>query len=247
MFSLSTKSVSKTIKSSVHFSKKSSKRGASEVIGTMILLGVTVVGGLLVWTLFQGNETLMFSIAEPELSPIVVAQLQITGYDTRDAESLYNITGINNEISPSNSSPDVLCTITDCTNGSEFIIIKIRSDNDEAVTIRSIEINDVLHVFDSLHTTGSPDFSTAHDDDGDGTGGTLPASGEFIIISGFGGISGLKQEAGSALPIVSEKRFLIHLDTSITPNIPLNSQIRVIINSSVETTQLLLVPAGSLA
>ena len=242
MFSLSTKSVSKTLKSSVHFSKKSSKRGASEVIGTMILLAVTVVGAVLVWTLFQGNETLMFSIAEPELSPIVIAHLQITGYDTRDAASLYNITGIDNGVSPSNSSPDVLCTILNCTNGSEFIILKIRSDNDEAVTIRSIEINDVEHTFDSAHTSGIPDFSTAH-----GDGGTLPASGEFIIISGFGGFGSLKQEAGSALPIASEKRILIHLDTSITPNIPLNSQIRVIINSSVETTKLFLVPAGSLA
>jgi len=236
MFSLSTKLVSKTIKSSVHFSKKSSKRGASEVIGTMILLGVTVVGGLLVWTLFQGDETLMFSIAEPELSPIVIAHLQITGYDTRDALKLYNLTGINNQIEPASGSPDELCTITDCTNGTEFIILKIRSDNDEAVFIRSIEINDVEHVFDT-GASGTSSF---------GPPGDLPASGKYIIISGFG-ISGIIQETGSALPIASEKRIVIRLDTSITPNIPLNSQIRVIINSSVETTQLLLVPAGSLA
>jgi len=236
MFSLSTKSVSKTLKSSVHFSKKLSKRGSAEVIGTMILLGVTVVGGLLVWTLFQGNETLMFSIAEPELSPIVIAHLQITGYDTRDAASLYEITNLDN----GSGGPSFLCTTCGATN--ELIILKIRSDNDEAVTIRSIEINDVEHVFDSNHTGGgSPDFVTAH-----GSGGTLPESGEFIIISGFGNV-GLIQEAGSALPISSEKRIVIRLDTTITPDIPLNSQIRVIINSSVETTQLHLVPAGSFA
>ena len=150
MFFLSTKLVSKTLKSSVYNSKKSSKRGVSEIIGALLLMGITVTGGVLVYTLIQGSPTLTFTFSEVELSPIVVAQLIVTGYDTRDDAFLYGITGVNNQLEPT-SSPDSLCTTTGCTNG-EFIILKIRSDNDESVSINGIFINEVEHVFDSLHT-----------------------------------------------------------------------------------------------
>ena len=245
MFFLSTKLVSKTTKSLVYHSKRSSKRGVGEIIGTLILMGVTVTGGLLVWTLFQGSEQLTFSLSEIELSPIVIAQLKVTGYDTRDAASLYDIANIDN----GSGGADFLCTTCGATN--EFIILKIRNDNDEAVFINEIEINEVLHVFDSLHTTGAPTFTGAHDDDGDGLGGTLPEAGEYIIISGSGN-TGIIQEKGAAIPIGGEKRFVIRLGDLPTNDptdngITLNSQFRVIINSSVETIQELLIPAGSLA
>ena len=60
-FLLLTQSFSKTLKSSVYNSRKSSKRGASEIIGVMILLGVTVSGALLVFTLLSTNDILDFA------------------------------------------------------------------------------------------------------------------------------------------------------------------------------------------
>ena len=246
MFFLSTKLVSKALKSSVHNSKKSSKRGVSEIIGALLLMGITVTGGVLVYTLIQGSEQLTFSLSEIEISPIVVAQLIVTGYDTRDSVSLYGISGIDNS---SLNNPDFLCTTAaNCTN--ELIILKIINDNAEAVFINSIDINEVEHVFDSIHTGGSLDTST-HDGGGGPNTGTLPENGEFIIISGFGN-TGIIQETGSSIPIGGEKRFVIRLgaltaNDSTNAGITLNSQLRVIINSSVETVQELLVPAGSLA
>ena len=78
--------------------------------------------------------------------------------------------------------------------------------------------------------------------------------GEFIIISGIDAPGGIKKELHAFLPEGSEKRIVIHLSGDITPNDPptnkgiaLNSQIRVVINSSAGSTQLLLVPAGRLA
>ena len=238
MFFLSTKLVSKTLKSSVYNSKKSSKRGVSEIIGALLLMGITVTGRVLVYTLIQGSPTLTFTFSEVELSPIVVAQLIVTGYDTRDAANLYGITGVNNQIKPSNSSPDSLCTATGCGGTTEFIILKIRSDNDEAVTINGININEVEHVFDTDKSTTAAFTLPVPAND-------LPTAGKFLIISGSDG--SLKQETGSAIPIGGEKRFIIRLDSSITPNILLNSQIRIIIDSDVETVQELLIPAGSLA
>ena len=110
-------------------------------------------------------------------------------------------------------------------------------------TINSIDINEVEHLFDSVNSDSST-FTVATD---------LPTDGTFIIISGKNG--GIIQELGSALPIASEKRIVIRLgalDANHTPTTPpsgiaLNSQFRVIINSSAETVQELLIPAGSLA
>ena len=79
MFFLSTKLVSKTLKFVVPNSRKSSKRGVAEIVGTMILMGVTVTGGLLVWTLLQGSDQLAFTLSEVELSPIVVSKLIVSG------------------------------------------------------------------------------------------------------------------------------------------------------------------------
>jgi len=242
MFFHSTKLVSKTTKSLVYNSKRSSKRGISEIIGSLILMGITVTGGLLVWTLLQGNEQLTFSLDEIEISPIVIAQLKVTGYDTRDDNNLYGITGLNNQLQPTTAAL-VLCTT--CGVGfvdNEFIILKIRSDNDEAVFINGIHINEVEHVFDTAQSSTST-FTVGTD---------APTTGKFIIISGSNG--SIIQETGSAIPIGGEKRIVIRLSDSITPNDPtgttgiaLNSQLRVIIDSSVETVQELLIPAGSLA
>ena len=156
MFSNSSKLISKTRKSSVYNSKKYSKRGVGEIIGTLILMGVTVTGGLLVWTLFQGNETLTFTLSEIEISPLVVAQLKVTGYDTRDDNDLYGITGLNNQVKATTDAVDLCTTCGASGVDNEFIILKIRSDNDEVVFINGIHINEVEHVFDS---TNSPNNS----------------------------------------------------------------------------------------
>ena len=235
---LLTQSFSKTLKSSVYNSRKSSKRGASEIIGVMILLGVTVSGGLLVFTLLSTNDILDFATEEQILDPTVIAKLKLIGYDTRDFEKLYEITvsGVGNSGTSSNA-PDSLCASGCVVNGdSEFIILKVRNDSASIVDIRSININEEEHVFDIDHTAINQKLETS----------SLPEQGEFIIIAATGTGGNIRQETSSGLPEGSEKRIIIRLNTAM-PDIALNANIRVVINSSVETTQLLLVPAGSLA
>jgi len=234
-----TKPFSKPLKSSVKHSRKSSKRGASEIIGSLILLGVTISGALLIFTLLSTNDIVDFATERQSLDPNVLAKLKLTGYDTRDADALYNLTNLDNLIGTSTTVPDYLCTT--CGVANEFIILKFRNPSGVLVAVGSININEEEHTFDSAQSTTSS-FTALTD---------LPASGKFIIISGSG-TSGIKQELASTLPEGSEKRIVIRLSESITPatspdgGIALNSNIRVIINTSAETTQLLLVPAGSL-
>ena len=235
---------SKTFVSLVHDSRKSSKRGVSEIIGSMILLGVTVSGGLLVFTLLQSSDIVDIAIEDPSIDPNVIAKLKLIGYDTRDAEDLYEITDLNNQIGTSTSAADHLCTT--CTTTNEFIILKIRNDAATIIDIRSINVNEEEHTFDDDHTVSNQSFVAPS-----GETPTVPESGEYIIISGSNG--NIKQEPASTIPEGATKRIVIRLSSDITPNdvdddgLALNSKIRVVINSSVETTQLLLVPAGRIA
>jgi len=186
---LLTQSFSKTLKSSVYNSRKSSKRGASEIIGVMILLGVTVSGALLVFTLLSTNDVLDFATEEQSLDPTVIAKLKLIGYDTRDFEKLYEITvtGVGNS-GTSGNPPDSLCASTCIGAGdSEFIILKVRNDSASIVDIRSININEEEHVFDSDHTDNNQALSSS----------TLPEQGEFIIIAGTGTGGNIKQESSS--------------------------------------------------
>lgn len=217
--------------------KKYSNRGVADVIAAMLLLSITLVGGVLVFVIVQNSDQLTFVTSEQEsLNPNVIPKLILSGYDTRDTDNLYDIPLLNNQIGTDDANPDHLCT---SCSPNEFILLKVRNDSNVLVEITTISINEVEHVFDTEAVSGQLFVSS-------GVSATVPENGEFIIISGSG-ISGLKQELLPFLPEGSEKRLLIRLSTSITPDIPLNSKIRVIINSSVESTQLLLVPAGRLA
>ena len=214
--------------------RKSSSRGVSEIIGAIILLALTVTIGLAVFVLVNTSEVTSFVTSERgSLNPNVIPKLKITGYDTRDDAELYGITEIENQLSGGGSVDD-LCAFSCADGATEYIILRVRNDGDIVVEITGVSINEVEHTW---HDASSNAFG----------GSTLPGSGEFIIISGFG-TGSLIQEITSFLPEASEKRLVIRLDhdDANLPNIALNENIRVIINSSVETTQLVLVPAGSL-
>lgn len=235
---LSAKSVFETIRPSVHNLRKPSKRGVSEIIGGLLLLAITVVGGVVVFAVLQNSDQLTFVTPDESLNPNVIPNLILSGYDTRDAIDLYGIDAINNLTGTASGTVDLLCTKTSCAgSGNEFIILRVRNDSNTVVEITSISVNEVEHTFNVDPQLVNNVFLT------DGT--TLPGNGEFIIISGFG-ISSLKQESAAHLPEASEKRLVIRLSASIDPDISLSSNIRVIINSTAESTQLLIIPAGSL-
>ena len=154
------KSFSKTLKSSVYNSRKPSKRGAAEVIGSIILLGVTVAGGLLIFTLLSTNDVVDFAKEGQSLDPNVIAKLKLSGYDTRDADALYNLTNLDNLIGTSTTVPDYLCTT--CGVANEFIILKFRNPSGVLVAVSSININEEEHTFDSAQSTTSS-FSASND------------------------------------------------------------------------------------
>lgn len=127
-------------------------RAISDVIATLLLLGITVAGAVLVSAFFQGNN-----IFSPNSSSAgsQTASLKIVGYDTRDGT---NISGISTFDNVFNSA---------LTSGTEFIVLNVKNQGISKLVLQSIEINDVDHTWDQ--TTGN-------------LPPTFPAAGKFSII-----------------------------------------------------------------
>ena len=64
------------------------------------------------------------------------------GFDTRDGVDLLGITGL------SNIPNSLLCTET-CPGATDYILIKVFNPNVYDLPINNIQVNGVLHTFDS--------------------------------------------------------------------------------------------------
>jgi len=151
------------------------RRGQAEIIGTLILLAVTVVGAIMVANFFNAGDVMEMSEGiEPiiKASTSSVSSVLLIGYDTRDNTDLSGITGLDNtgatDLCASSCTADVLPG----AGGTEFIVLKIRNNGIDAVTITSVRINDVDHLQDS--TTGTFNANDIN---------FLPDDGTFMAIS----------------------------------------------------------------
>jgi len=130
------------------------RRGQAEIIGTLILLAITVAGAIMVSTFFTSSDiTDMTQTIEPVIraSTSSVSSVILVGYDTRDKDGLSGITNLDN------TGADYLCSLTCAGNdnalpintGTEFIVLTIRNNGIDTVTITSVRINDVDHLQDA--------------------------------------------------------------------------------------------------
>lgn len=129
------------------------QRGISDIIATLLLLGITVAGAVLVTAFFQGNN-LFGSVSGTTGSQ--TASLKITGYDTRDGPTISGITGFDNS-NPTNS----------ILTAGEYIVLNVQNQGINKVVLQSVEINDVTHSWDSTQGV----LPSAY-----------PAAGKFNII-----------------------------------------------------------------
>lgn len=155
--------------------KKSYRRSVSEVIATLILLSITVVGAAMISVLMQtsGFSEVGAGFSSKAIESQQPPEIKITGYDTRDGSNLFGINGLNNN----ESTPRRLCT-TSCNGaqadllpsagGTEFIVLRIKNEGNNAYTVNNILINDVDHLASPI--TGSIPAQ-------------FPLSGQFSIIS----------------------------------------------------------------
>ena len=116
--------------------KKIPRRAISEVIASLLLLAITVVGGIIVWTAVSGTGPSVH-IESPE-----AFNVKIIGFDTRDGIGLSGITGLDNSFDKT------------LTGGSEYIVLTIRNPNVNSVYLDNVMVDLITYTWDE-NTAGA--------------------------------------------------------------------------------------------
>ena len=204
------------------------RRAVSEIIGTMMILVITVVGAVFISNAMQG---FIFPAGSGESATEVRPEsVSLFGYDTRDSTNLSDVTGLNNQFDLSN--PLLLtvgATAVDkipSQGGTEFIVLHLRNLSTNSIFLHNVLINNVGHSWDTNAATQVlvPTFTGA-------TTGQFPADGKFSIIPMYNGTGPtITQVSTNEMVGDKEVRVIIKLSGNIPQDIEMWDSLRIVVN-----------------
>ena len=203
------------------------RRAVSQIIGTMLILAITVAGAVLLSNLMSKE---FFALDQHPVAEARIDSIRLTSYDTRDSVELTNVPNLNNTFNQMlcTKGDSAGCTIGNVDNlpkngGTEFIVLQIRNMNINSVFIHNILINNVGHTWDDL-AVGNIVLTNDL-----GSGGNYPRAGTFSIIP-VENDAPIKQLATNEIPGDGEVRLVIKLSDEIPQDIGMWSSLRVLVN-----------------
>ena len=204
-------------------SKFCKRRGIADIISTMLLMGLTVTGATTL-TYFVNDSFVSGNLATASSLNTATKSVQLLAYDTRDSTTLLQLSNLDNELDQK------LCGVS-CTGvglsdkipsngGSEFVMIKIKNNSINSIFLENIQLNNVLHTWDSQ--TSDASLNTVQNLS---SGGSYPHDGKFSILP----ISSTIQSANNEIQSGKTVNLLIKLGSD-DQDISLNKGIRVLLN-----------------
>ncbi len=195
------------------------RRAVSETIGTMLLLVITVVGAVMISNFLQDG---FFQGVDQNPSGVEASpnSIQLTGFDTRDAEDLINVADLDNEFNQilCAKGNDAKCTMSGTASdipgvigGTEFISLQLRNMNTGSIFLRNIQVNNELHEWDS--GTAGFDLEAVNNLD---AGTKYPRAGFFSIIPSPDRPNSEKQFASEEVQGNEEVRIIIKLSEDVS-------------------------------
>jgi len=168
-------------------SRLKNRRGVSEIISTMMLMGITIVGAVIL-TFFMNDAFINGNLASASSLNSSSENIFLLAYDTRDSYSLLTLLNVDNE----NLINKFLCgghavtgtcgdspnTIPD-SGGTEFIVLQIQNSGFDTIFLEDITINNIVHSWDAS-TSGI--ILDASNDYLASTNRVYPADGMFSIL-----------------------------------------------------------------
>lgn len=197
------------------------RRGISEIIATLMLLGITTAGSVFLASLVYGSGIQNTPTGESLQSSYAI---KLTGYDTRDSNDLLGISNVDNKFDKKICTKSCQAFADNVPNsaspGTEFLILQIRNVSTEPAYIKTVQINGVQHTWDP--NTGGNVLDASNND----LTGKYPLNGKFSIIS----TSNLAQKSENKVDSDEEVRLVIKLDATMPSDIALSKPILTSVN-----------------
>lgn len=236
-----------------HIGKISSRRGAAEVISSLLLVAITVVGAVILTSFL--DETFVSGSLSQSGSDSTIKTIKLIKFDSRSGGNLLNLTNLNN----TDSDASVLCRQS-CSsnpssnpiipfNGTEFVVIQIENQSVEPIFLENIWLDNATHRWDA-NSAGSPidvgqQFSSS---------GGYPGDGRFSIFSTKcddtianpcdpNNPAHFKQRIDNQIQNGESVNLLLKLDAT-NPDIPLSKTIRTQFNIGSNQMPEVLIESG---
>ena len=217
------------------------KRAVAEVISTLLLVVITVVGALILTT-FIDESFVSGSLSVSSSTDTTLKSIKLRAYDTRNGDNLMDASYLLNNDNA--SFPDYLCRES-CNSspndipengGSDFIVIQIENQSLNSIFLKNIYLDNVNHPWDP--TTAGNDLGGGP---GDVSGTNYPSDGTFSIVSSTGNLEQLDNQipGGQTVNIIMK----LDSDNGI-PDITLNKTIRVKLNIGENSLAEFLIESG---
>jgi hypothetical protein len=225
-------------KSRIGKSMTRKRRAGAEVISSILLVAVTVVGAVIL-TSFLDETFVAGSLGASSGSDSVIKSVKLVGFDTRDGGYLMNIQTLNNT-SASNPTDGVLCrencapNKSPITGGTEIMVIQIENTGVNPIFLHNIYLDSIDHNWDS--STAGSNLNTA----GSFGNGNFPGDGSFSIISN---ISNPIQREDNQIQNGEIVFLIIKLDNA-NEDIPLSKTIRAQFNIGANQLSEVLIESG---
>lgn len=204
------------------------RKAVSEIIGTLLILAITVAGAVLVANFVRDG---FFDVSQnPSGSDARADSIQLTGYDTRDSNTLINVDSLDNIFNhllcAKGDDPECTITIADdipSDDGTEFIALQLRNMNTNSVFLRNIQVYNELHAWDEGTAGNQFDASSG------GAGTTYPKAGFFSIIPSPDRPNSNKQFVSQEVQGDEEVRVIIKLSENLS-DIKMWDSMRIVVN-----------------
>ena len=204
--------------------KPAKRRAVSEVISSLLLVVITVVGALLLVNFL--DEAFVAGSLATSSTDITTKSIRLFAYDTRDSTTLLNVNNLDNEFGDGvllgsgviGGSEDNIPFF----GGTEFLVMQIENQSLNPIFLQDVYLDGVGHVWDP--DTGGVVLDTlTNDAPGDGK---YPDAGKFSIMTVEPNPT---QNPTSEIESGQTVNLLVKLGSDV-PDIELNKGIRVLLN-----------------
>ena len=218
------------------------RRAVSEIIATLMILTVTIIGAVFISNAMQ---SFMFPYgSDASATDVRPESVSLIGFDTRDSTNLADVTDLNNQFNPTNP---LLLTVgatqvdkIPSQGGTEFIVLHLRNLSTNSIFLHDVLINNQGHSWDTA--TANQVLVPTHPGT---TSGQFPADGKFSILPMYNGTGPtITQKATNEMVGDEEVRVIVKLSGSFPQDIEMWDSLRILVNYGGEQPAEFIVLSG---